>query len=150
MTLSVYSPERYMKEAFKQAQLAFEQGEVPIGAVVVANNRIIARAHNQVELLNDPTAHAEILAITAAAEALGNKYLEDCTLYVTLEPCTMCAGALNWAHIDTIYYGASDEKRGFSLHSKNILHPKTKVNTGIMEDQCKNLLDDFFTNLREE
>ena len=150
MTLSVYSPERYMKEAFKQAQLAFEQGEVPVGAVVVANNRIIARAHNQVELLNDPTAHAEILAITAASEALGNKYLEDCTLYVTLEPCTMCAGALNWAQIDTINYGASDEKRGFSLHRKNILHPKTKVNTGIMADQCKNLLEDFFKNLREE
>lgn len=150
MTLSVYSPERYMKEAFRQAQLAYEQGEVPVGAVVVVNNRIIARAHNQVELLNDPTAHAEILAITAAAEFLGNKYLEDCTMYVTLEPCVMCAGALNWARVDTIYYGASDVKRGYSLVGKNIVHPKTKVNTGIMADECGQLLEDFFTNLREE
>ena len=150
MPLSVYSPERYMKEAFKQAQLAYEQGEVPVGAVVVAKNRIIARAHNQVELLNDPTAHAEILAITAAAEFLGSKYLEDCTMYVTLEPCVMCAGAPNWAHIETIYYGASDKKRGFSLIKKNILHSKTKINTGIMADECKKLLEDFFKDLREE
>ena len=150
MTLSVYSPERYMKEAFRQAQIAYEQGEVPVGAVVVAKNRIIARAHNQVELLKDPTAHAEILAITAAAEFLGNKYLEECTMYVTLEPCVMCAGALNWAQIDTIYYGASDKKRGFSLLGKHILHPKTKINTGIMEHECQKLLEDFFKNLREE
>ena len=150
MTLSVYSPERYMKEAFRQAQIAYEQGEVPVGAVVVAKNRIIARAHNQVELLKDPTAHAEILAITAAAEFLGNKYLEECTMYVTLEPCVMCAGALNWAQIDTIYYGASDKKRGFSLLRKHILHPKTKINTGIMEHECQKLLEDFFKNLREE
>jgi len=149
MTLSVYSPERYMKEAFRQAQMAYEIGEVPVGAVVVAQNRIIARAHNQVELLNDPTAHAEILAITAAAEFLGNKYLEDCTMYVTLEPCIMCAGALSWAQIDTIYYGASDEKKGFTLIGKNILHPKTKINTGIMADECQQLLKDFFRNLRE-
>lgn len=150
MTLSVYSPERYMKEALKQAQLAFESGEVPIGAVIVANNKIIARAHNQVELLNDPTAHAEILAITAATEALGNKYLEDCTMYVTLEPCTMCAGALNWAQIDMVYYGASDEKRGYSVIGKSILHSKTKVNTGILADECSKLVKAFFKNLREE
>ncbi len=150
MSLSVYSPERYMKEAYKQAQLAYESGEVPVGAVVVANNRIIARAHNQVELLNDPTAHAEILAITAATEALGNKYLEDCTLYVTLEPCTMCAGALNWAQIDTVYYGAADEKRGYSLVEKNILHPKTKVNTGIMAVESRDLLQKFFRQMRNE
>ena len=150
MTLSVYSPERHMKEALKQAQLAYESGEVPIGAVVVANNRIIARAHNQVELLNDPTAHAEILAITAATEALGNKYLEDCTIYVTLEPCVMCAGALSWAQIDTMYYGASDEKRGYSLIGKSILHPKTKVNTGILADECSKLVQSFFKNLRED
>lgn len=150
MTLSVNSPERYMKEAFRQAQMAYEIGEVPVGAVVVAQNRIIARAHNQVELLNDPTAHAEILAITAAADFLGNKYLEDCTMYVTLEPCIMCAGALNWAQIDTIYYGASDEKKGFTLIGKNILHPKTKVNTGIMAAECQKLLKDFFRNLRKE
>ena len=150
MTLSVYSPERYMKEAFRQAQLAYEMGEVPVGAVVVAKNQIIARAHNQVELLNDPTAHAEILAITAAAEFLGSKYLEDCTMYVTLEPCIMCAGAMNWAQIDTIYYGASDEQKGFTLIGKNILHPKTKINTGIMADECQQLLKDFFRKLREE
>lgn len=150
MDLSVYSPERYMKEAFRQAQIAFENGEVPVGAVVVVNNRIIAKAHNQVEMLNDPTAHAEILAITAAAEFLGSKYLEDCTMYVTLEPCVMCAGALNWAQLDTIYYGTSDEKRGYSLIGKTILHPKTKVNTGIMALECKRLLEDFFKNLRKE
>ena len=149
MTLSVYSPERYMKEAFRQAQIAYEKGEVPVGAVVVAKNRIIARAHNQVEMLNDPTAHAEILAITAAAGFLGSKYLEDCTMYVTLEPCAMCAGALNWAKIDTIYYGASDVKRGFSLIDKNILHPKTKINTGIMALESQKLLEDFFKKLRE-
>jgi tRNA(adenine34) deaminase len=150
MTLSVYSPERYMKEAFRQAQLAYEIGEVPVGAVVIAKNQIIARAHNQVELLNDPTAHAEILAITAAAEFLGSKYLEDCTMYITLEPCIMCAGAMNWAQIDTIYYGASDEKKGFTLIGKNILHPKTKINTGIMANECQQILKDFFRKLREE
>jgi len=150
MTLSVYSPERFMKEAFRQAEVAYEHGEVPVGAVIVAKNRIIARAHNQVELLNDPTAHAEILAITAAAEFLGSKYLDECTLYVTLEPCVMCAGALNWAQIDTIYYGTSDEKRGFTLIGKNILHPKTNIFTGIMADECQRLLEDFFKDLRED
>ena len=150
MTLSVYSPERFMQEALKQAKIAFENGEVPVGAVVVCNNRIIARAHNQVELLNDPTAHAEILAITAAAEALGSKYLEDCTMYVTLEPCVMCAGALNWAQIDTIYYGASDEKRGYSLLDKNVLHPKTNVVTGILHEECSQIILDFFRKLRED
>jgi tRNA(adenine34) deaminase len=150
MDLSVYSPERYMKEAFRQAQLAYENGEVPVGAVVVVNNRIIAKAHNQVEMLNDPTAHAEILAITAAAEFLGSKYLENCTMYVTLEPCVMCAGALNWAQLDTVYYGASDEKRGYTLIGKNILHPKTEVNTGIMALECEQILKDFFQKLRNE
>jgi len=150
MSLSVYSPERFMHEAIKQAQLAFEHREVPVGAVVVSNNRIIAKAHNQVELLNDPTAHAEILAITAAAEALGSKYLEDCTMYVTLEPCMMCAGALNWAQIDSIYYGASDDKRGFTLVGKNVLHPKTKVRTGILKDECSEILQRFFRTLRSE
>ena len=150
MSLSVYSPERYMKEAYNQALLAFERDEVPVGAVIVANNRIIARAHNQVELLNDPTAHAEILAITAAAEALGSKYLDGCTMYVTLEPCNMCAGALNWAQIDAIYYGAADEKRGYSLIGKTFLHPKTEVHTGIMAIECGQLLQEFFKNLRED
>jgi tRNA(adenine34) deaminase len=150
MTLSVYSPERYMQEALKQAQLAFEKGEVPVGAVVVCNNRIIARAGNQVELLKDPTAHAEILAITAAAESLGSKYLEGCTMYVTLEPCTMCAGALSWAHIDAVCYGASDEKRGYSLVGKSILHPRTKVITGILADPCKEIMQRFFKQLRQD
>ncbi|MCG8311527.1 MAG: nucleoside deaminase [Cytophagales bacterium] len=139
-----------MQEALKQAHIAFEEGEVPVGAVVVADNRVIARAHNQVELLNDPTAHAEILAITSAAEALGSKYLEGCAMYVTLEPCVMCAGALNWAQIDAVYYGARDEKRGFSLLEKSIFHPKTRVSSGIMGEQCGNLLHEFFKNLREE
>lgn len=150
MTLSVNSPRRFMKEAFRQAQLAFEQGEIPVGAVVVANNKIIARAFNQVEMLNDPTAHAEILAITAATEFLGNKYLDECTMYVTLEPCTMCAGALHWAQIHTLYYGTSDEKRGFTLIDKDILHPKTKVNRGIMAEESRTLLKAFFRNLRED
>ena len=150
MTLSVYSPERFMLEAYKQAQMAFDRGEVPVGAVVVSANRIIARAHNQVELLQDPTAHAEILAITAASEALGSKYLENCELYVTLEPCTMCAGALNWAQVDAVHYGAADTKRGFTLMGKPVLHPKTIVNTGIMAAECGQLLQDFFKKLRED
>lgn len=149
MTLSVYNHERYMQEALKQAQIAYEKGEVPVGAIVVANNKIIARTHNQVELLNDPTAHAEILAITAAADALGSKYLEECAMYVTLEPCVMCAGALNWAQISQIYYGANDIKKGYSLIGKSILHPKTKVITGILEDQCREIVQRFFRNLRD-
>ena len=150
MSLSVYSPERYMQEAFKQAQTAFEEGEVPVGAVIVSNNRIIARAHNQVELLRDPTAHAEMLAITAAAESLGAKYLEDCVMYVTLEPCTMCAGALSWAQISAVYYGASDSKRGYTIFGKSVLHPKTEVVTGIMAAECSQLLQDFFKQVRED
>jgi len=139
-----------MQEALKQAQTALESDEVPVGAVVVSNNRIIARAHNQVELLNDPTAHAEILAITAAAEALGSKYLEGCAMYVTLEPCAMCAGALYWSQIDKIYYGASDEKRGFTMLGKKVLHPRTQLETGILEGPCRKLLQDFFRQLRNE
>lgn len=148
MTLSVNSDEGFMREALKQAQLAYDNGEIPVGAVVVCNNRIIARAHNQVELLNDPTAHAEILAITAASDALGSKYLEDCSMYVTLEPCDMCAGALNWAQIGKVVYAASDVKRGYSLHDKNLLHTKTNVLKGILEEPCRKLLLDFFQNLR--
>lgn len=150
MSLSVYSPERYMQEALKQAHFAFEKGEVPVGAVIVVNNRIIARSHNQVELLNDPTAHAEMLAITSASEALSGKYLEECTMYVTLEPCVMCAGALNWAQIDTVYYGASDEKRGYSLLGKTVFHPKTKIISGLLSKECGDLLQQFFRNLRDE
>lgn len=150
MSLSIYSPERFMKEAWLQAKQAYDQGEIPVGAVVVANNRIIAKAHNQVEMLHDPTAHAEMLAITAAAEYLGSKYLEDCTMYVTLEPCVMCAGALYWSQISAVYYGASDAKRGYSLIGGKIMHPKTMVHTGIMAQECKKLLEDFFKKLREE
>ncbi len=149
MALSVYSPERFMKEAFRQAQLAADQGEVPVGAVIVAQNRIIARAHNQVERLNDPTAHAEMLAITAAAEHLGSKFLDECTLYVTLEPCVMCAGALNWSRIGHIFYGADDDKRGYTLAGK-ILHPRTKVHKGLMAAASRELLESFFRDLREE
>lgn len=149
MLLSVYSPERFMREAYMQAQIAFESGEVPVGAVVVCKNRIIARAHNQVEMLKDSTAHAEMLALTAAFEHLGSKYLEGCAMYVTLEPCLMCAGAMYWAQLDAIYYGASDLKRGFSLLQKNVLHPKTIVHRGLLEDECVMLLNNFFDNLRE-
>ncbi len=138
-----------MREALKEAQKALYAGEVPVGAVVVANNKIIARAHNLTERLNDVTAHAEMQAITAAANALGGKYLIDCTLYVTLEPCTMCAGALGWSQISSIVYGASDLKRGFSLLDKNVLHPKTKVTAGILNEACGKILSDFFAQKRK-
>jgi tRNA(adenine34) deaminase len=149
MTFSVNSTERFMAEALKQANLAFESGEVPVGAVIVAGNKIIARAHNQVELLKDPTAHAEMLAITSACEYLGGKYLDDCTLYVTLEPCAMCAGAMNWAQLGAVYYGASDEKRGYSLVGKMLLHPRTKVYQGVLAEESRLLLEDFFRQLRD-
>ncbi|MBN8682026.1 MAG: nucleoside deaminase [Chitinophagales bacterium] len=143
--LSVYSDTYYMQQALKEAQKAFEAGEVPVGAVVVCDNRIIARGHNQTEQLTDVTAHAEIIALTAASAYLGSKYLPDCTLFVTLEPCVMCAGALAWAQFGRIVYGASDDKRGFMLHGgKGILHPKTKLEMGIMEDECADLLKLFF------
>lgn len=149
MSLAVYSDEYYMKEAFRQAQYAYEEGEIPVGAVVVAGNRIIAKAYNQTERLTDITAHAEMLAITSASNYLGSKYLKDCTLYVTLEPCPMCAGALYWSQIGRIVYGASDEKRGFKKVSSEMLHPKTEVVSGIMKDACEDLLQEFFKKLRE-
>jgi tRNA(adenine34) deaminase len=134
-----------MQGALAQARLAFEAGEVPVGAVIVCNNHIIARAHNQTEQLTDVTAHAEILALTAASGHLGSKYLPDCTLFVTLEPCLMCAGALAWAQVGRIVYGASDEKRGFMLSGgKSLLHPKTKLEMGILEAECSALLKEFF------
>ena len=145
--LSVFSDEYYMKQAYKEAQLALEAEEIPIGAVVVCNDKIIARTHNQTEMLNDVTAHAEMLAITAAANALGAKYLDECTLYVTLEPCPMCAGALAHAHIGKVVYAADDPKNGFSNYG-NMLHPKTKVITGVMKEECLALLTDFFKNRR--
>ena len=133
-----------MKQALLEARNAYEAGEIPVGAVVVCNNTIIARAHNETERLQDVTAHAEMLAITAAAEYLGSKYLDDCTLYVSLEPCTMCAGALAWAQLDRLVYAAADEKRGFMKHGKGILHPRTKVAYGILEAESSALLKDFF------
>ena len=147
--LSVDSDERFMKEALKEAQLAFEEDEVPVGAIVVCKGRIIARAHNMTERLNDVTAHAEMLAITSATDFLGGKYLKDCTLYVTLEPCVMCAGALNWAQLKKLVYAASDEKRGFSGH-EGLLHPKTEVKHGFLADECGTLLKDFFKKKRDD
>lgn len=138
-----------MREALKEARKAFDADEVPVGAVVVAGNKIIARAHNLTERLNDVTAHAEMQAITAAANALGGKYLVECTLYVTLEPCIMCAGALAWSQISRIVYGASDFKKGFSLLNKDILHPKTECTAGIMSEECELLLKDFFRQKRK-
>ena len=145
--ITVFSDEYYMKQAMKEAQLALEAEEIPIGAVIVCNDKIIARAHNQTEMLNDVTAHAEMLAITAAANALGAKYLEECTLYVTLEPCPMCAGALEHAHIGKVVYAADDPKNGFSRYG-NMLHPKTKLVTGVMKEECLAILTDFFKKRR--
>ena len=147
--ISVYTDEHFMREAIRQAQYAFEEGEIPVGAVVVAGNKIIARAYNQTERLNDVTAHAEMLALTAAANHLGGKYLTDCTLYVTLEPCNMCAGALYWGQLKKLVFGASDEKRGYSKMTPSLLHPKTVVVKDVMRDECKSLVDEFFRQLRK-
>ncbi len=142
--IEVYTDDYFMKEALKEAAKAAEEGEVPVGAVVVSNKRVIARAYNQVERLEDVTAHAEMLAITAAANHLGSKYLEECTVYVTLEPCIMCAGALSWARPKRVVYGASDDKGGFMRQGKSLLHPKTQLEFGVMHDACVRLLQDFF------
>ena len=142
------SHERFMREALKEAQRAFDADEVPIGAVVVCNNMIIARAHNLTERLNDVTAHAEMQAITSAASHLGGKYLNECIVYVTLEPCVMCAGALFWAQAGTIVYGAEDEKRGFRRTNVAMLHPKTKLIGGILENECGDLMKAFFRKKR--
>lgn len=147
--MELYSDDYFMNEALKEARKAFEADEVPVGAVVVANNKIIARAHNYTERLNDVTAHAEMQAITSAANAIGGKYLNDCTLYVTLEPCIMCAGALHWSHISKVVYGARDEKRGYAKLSQPVLHPKTVVVHGILENECAVLLKDFFASKRK-
>ena len=138
----------FMRQALAEAQKAFDKKEVPIGAVVVTNNRIIARAHNLVETLNDVTAHAEMQAITAAANILGGKYLTDCTLYITIEPCPMCAGALGWSQLSRIVYGAADEKRGFSKFATDVLHPKTTVSSGVLSDECATLMKKFFEKKR--
>lgn len=144
----MFGDEYFMKIAIREAEAALEDGEIPVGAVVVSQNRVIARAHNQTELLKDVTAHAEMLAVTAAANNLNNKYLNDCTLYVTLEPCAMCAGALAWAQLGKLVYGAADEKRGFSRHQPNVLHPKTVIIGGIMDAVCSDLLKNFFQRMR--
>ncbi|WP_303312281.1 nucleoside deaminase [Hymenobacter sp. BT730] len=148
MTLSLYSDEQYMREALKQAQYALTEEEIPIGAVVVMDRQIIARAYNQTEKLHDVTAHAEMLALTAAANHVGNKYLSDCTLYVTVEPCVMCAGASFWAQVKRVVYGASEDKRGFRRHG-NLLHPRTELVSGIMANECAALMQEFFARKRK-
>jgi len=145
----MFTDEYFMREALKEARTAFEKDETPVGAVIVAGNRIIGRAHNLVETLNDVTAHAEMQAITSAASYLGGKYLKECTLYVTLEPCLMCAGALYWAQITRIVYGATDVKRGFSQYPSSPLHPTTTLTMGILEKECAALLSDFFKKKRK-
>ncbi len=147
--IKVFDDNYFMRQALLEAEKAYELGEIPVGAVVVSNERIIARAHNNTEQLTDVTAHAEIIALTAAAGHLGNKYLEGCTLYVTLEPCAMCAGALAWAQLDRLVYGASDDKKGFMQFGKRMLHPKTKVEFGIMMEESKVLLTNFFRDRRK-
>ena len=143
-----YDDTYFMKQALQEAQLAAEEGEVPVGAVVVCNNRIFARAHNQTERLNDVTAHAEMLAITAATNVLGAKYLTGCTLYVTIEPCVMCAGAIGWAQLAAVVYGAPDAKRGFTRYAPQALHPKTVVRQGVMETECAEAMQRFFQERR--
>ena len=148
MDLISNTDEYFMKQAILEAKKALSKNEVPIGAVIVCNNSIIARTHNLTETLNDVTAHAEMQAFTSATNNLGGKYLKNCTLYVTLEPCVMCAGAAYWTQISRIVYGAEDEKRGFSKTNKNILHPKTKVTKRILHDECSELLKSFFREKR--
>jgi tRNA(adenine34) deaminase len=147
---TLINDEFFMREALKEARKAFDADEVPVGAVVVCENRIIARAHNYTERLNDVTAHAEMLAFTSAANFLGGKYLNECILYVTLEPCVMCAGASLWTHLMKLVYGAPDPKRGFSLINSPLLHPKTKVIKGVLEMECSAILTDFFHQKRRK
>jgi tRNA(adenine34) deaminase len=146
--LDPFNDQYFMKQAYLEAQKAFDQDEVPVGAVIVCKNQIIARGHNLTEKLTDVTAHAEIQAITAASQYLGAKYLKECTLFVTLEPCCMCAGALYWSQIDKVVYGARDDRRGAGLQEKSLYHPATLVTNGIMEAECQQLLKDFFARKR--
>lgn len=146
--LSVQSDDYYMKQALREAQRAYEEGEIPVGAVVVCRNQIIARGYNQTELLHDVTAHAEIIALTAASQFLNSKFLDDCTLYVTLEPCAMCAGALYWAQLGRLVYGAADDKRGFMRFGRTMLHPKTKLEYGVLMEESSILLKAFFQSKR--
>ncbi|MGB3465602.1 MAG: nucleoside deaminase [Cyclobacteriaceae bacterium] len=148
MSLSIHSDDHFMKEALKQAEYAFEEGEVPVGAVVVCQHTIISRAYNQVEKLQDVTAHAEMLAITAAQDYLGAKYLRNCTLYVTLEPCTMCAGAIYWSQLDKVVFGAADAQKGFLRLKPNVLLARTKVVPGLEAETCGSLMNRFFNKVR--
>lgn len=140
--------EHYMKMALIEAEAAANINEIPIGAIIVCQNQIIARAHNLTESLNDVTAHAEMQAITMASDFLGGKYLRNCTLYVTVEPCAMCAGAIGWAQIERVVYGTSDEKKGFSIIAPNALHPKCQVTKGVLQEECSTLMKDFFQKKR--
>jgi tRNA(adenine34) deaminase len=147
--LELFSHEYFMNEALKLAKQAYEEGEIPVGAVIVSKNKIIARAYNQTERLNDVTAHAEMVAITSAANYLGSKYLNDCKIYVTLEPCAMCAGALFWSQIGEVHFAATDDKRGFRQSNPAMLHPKTKLFSGTLKEQSEELMLSFFKKLRE-
>jgi len=147
--MTVVDPdERFLREALREARAAGTEDEVPIGAVVVCRGRIIARGHNMTERLHDPTAHAEMIALTAATEALGGKYLDDCTLYVTVEPCPMCAAALGWAQLGRLVYGADDPRRGYSRFTPSLLHPRTEVRSGLLADECSILVTDYFKSKR--
>ena len=148
--MDIFGDEYFMKKAIELAQIAEENGEVPVGTIVVCENRIIAKAYNLTEKLNDVTAHAEMQAITSASEFLGGKYLNNCTLYVTLEPCVMCAGALAWSQIGKVVFGAYDEKRGYSKFTPNILHPKTEIIGGILENECSMMVKEFFKSKRNK
>ena len=145
----MYTPEHFMREALKEAKKALDLDEVPVGVVIVAADKVIARGHNLTQQLNDVTAHAEMQAITAAANAIGGKYLHDCTIYVTLEPCVMCAGALAWSQVSALVYGAKDVKRGYTLLEQNVLHPKTTVIDGILAEESEKMLKDFFAKKRK-
>jgi tRNA(adenine34) deaminase len=147
--MTMTTDERYMRKALEEARCAFEADEIPVGAVVVCGDQIIARGHNLTEMLHDVTAHAEMQAITAAAEHLGGKYLDVCTLYVTVEPCIMCAGAIGWSQLGRLVYGASDPKRGYSFFAPKALHPKTKVVSGVLEEECAALMKEFFLRKRK-
>ncbi len=140
--------EFFMRKALQEARSAFDEGEIPIGAIIVCKDQIIARAHNLTEMLHDVTAHAEMQAITSAADNIGGKYLQDCTLYVTVEPCIMCAGAIGWAQISRIVYGAPDEKRGYKAYAPKAFHPKAEVTAGVLEDECRELMQEFFKSKR--
>ena len=146
---NIFTDEYFMKQALIQARTAFEKDEVPVGAVIVFKDQIISRAYNLTETLNDPTAHAEMQAITAATNMLGGKYLKECTLYVTVEPCVMCAGATYWSQIGKIVYGTEDDKRGYNKFHENIIHPQTKIVGGVMKQECSDLMTDFFYKIRQ-